>query len=98
MPKHSHAVMRFFGTCLLATIAFTGGGCSHPMDLATTPGSANVRAGDTLQFSASLNGAATSAVSWTATAGTISATGLFTAPGTVPTPNTATIQAVSSSN
>ena len=51
MPKHSHAAMRFFGSCLLATIAFTSSGCSHPMDLATTPGSANVRAGDTLQFS-----------------------------------------------
>ena len=98
MPKHSHAVMRFSGTCLLAAIAFTSGGCSHPMDLATTPGSANVRAGDTLQFTASINGATTSAVTWTATVGTISATGLSTAPGAVPTPNTATIQAVSSSN
>jgi uncharacterized protein (DUF1800 family) len=98
MPKLSHVVMGFFGTFLLATIAFISGGCSHPMDLTTAPGSANVRAGDTLQFSASLNGAATSAVTWTATIGTISSTGLYTAPGTVPNPNTTTIQAVSSSN
>ena len=98
MSKLSYAVVRFLGSCLLATIAFTSGGCSHPMDLATTPGSANVRAGDTLQFTATVNGVATSAVTWTATAGTINATGLYTAPGTVPNPNSATVQAVSSSN
>jgi uncharacterized protein (DUF1800 family) len=97
MQKRSHAAMRFLGIVSLATIAFAGG-CSHPMDLTTSPGSANVRVGDTLQFSAALNDVATTAVTWTATVGTISATGLYTSPSTVPTANTVTIEAVSSTN
>lgn len=68
------------------------------MTLTTSPGTANVRVGDTLQFSASLNGTATSEVTWTATVGTISASGLYTSPATVPSPNSATVEAVSTSN
>ena len=75
-------------------------------NLTTSPGTATVRAGSTQQFSASLNGAATTAVTWSAggvaggntTFGTIDASGLFTAPASVPTPNSVTVQAVSTSN
>ena len=63
----------------------TGGTVS----VTVTPLSASVQVGKTQAFSAD------QAVTWTASAGTISSTGLFTAPATVPSPATVTIQATS---
>ena len=62
------------------------------------------RIGTTAQFTATVTGAASSTVSWqvngvtggSAGTGTISATGLYTAPASLPSPNTVTIAAVSS--
>jgi hypothetical protein len=47
-----------------------------------SPANPNVTVGHTKQFSATVTGAADSTVDWTATCGTISSTGLFTAPAT----------------
>ncbi len=73
-----------------------GGGGSHPTinDLTVLPGSISIGASQTAQFSAFLNGTSTS-VSWTASAGTIDGTGLFTAPSS---PGGVTITATSGSN
>jgi uncharacterized protein (DUF1800 family) len=67
-------------------------------------GNADTRLGGTTQFAATVTGTSSSAVAWqvngvaggSAATGTISTTGLYTAPATLPTPNTVTIDAVSS--
>jgi len=58
-----------------------GGGGNHSTinDLVVVPGASSVGVGQTVQFTAFLNGVSTS-VTWTASGGTISGTGLFTAP------------------
>jgi hypothetical protein len=73
-----------------------GGGGNHPTinDLVVVPGSSSVPVSQTAQFSAFLNGAGTSAT-WSASAGTIDNTGLFTAPTA---PASVTITATSGSN
>ena len=71
-----------------------------------TPSSATVRAGATQSLSAAITGSSNTAVTWqvngvaggnTAT-GTISASGLYTAPNSVPNPNMVTVRAVSSAD
>lgn len=51
-----------------------------PVAVAVTPSSALVATGASQRFSASVSGAANSAVTWTSSAGSISADGVFTAP------------------
>ena len=64
--------------------------------LTIAPASATVPVGTTEPFSASLAGVATSAVIWTATAGTIDTGGTYTAPPTVPAGGVATVTAKTS--
>jgi len=67
------------------------------------PPSAEIRAGDTVQFSATVKGISNQAVSWSVngtaggstTVGTIDANGLYHAPATAPNPNSLQIQAMS---
>jgi hypothetical protein len=71
-----------------------------------SPVSANVRAGATKSFSASVAGSSNKAVIWevnsvaggSAATGTISSSGLYTAPSPIPSPNTVTVRAVSSAD
>ena len=71
-----------------------------------SPASANVRAGATQSFSATVSGSSNTSVTWqvngvaggSATTGTISSSGMFTAPNTVPGSNTVTVRAVSSAD
>ena len=65
-----------------------------PVSVAVAPASATVSSGSTQQFTATVANTISQAVSWKATAGTISATGLFTAP-LVSTNTTATVTATS---
>lgn len=68
-----------------------------------TPATANIRAGATLTFSAAVTGTSNTAVSWSvngtaggsSTLGTINSSGLYTAPATLPSPNTLTVTATS---
>jgi len=60
--------------------------------MAVNPTNASVKPGAAQQFSVSVAGTDNSAVSWAATTGTISDTGLFTAP---PSPGTCTVTATS---
>ena len=68
-----------------------------------TPASAMVRCGDQQALVATVTGALDTSVTWTvngvaggnSTVGTISATGTYTAPLTLPTPNTVTVTATS---
>ena len=68
----------------------------------TVAGAAQTRLGGTTQFTATVTGATSTAVTWqvnsvasgSAATGTISTSGLYTAPSTLPSPNTVTIAAV----
>jgi len=71
-----------------------------------TPPSANVRAGATQSFSATVAGSSTTSVTWqvngvpggSVATGTISSSGLYAAPSTVPGSNPVTVRAVSSAD
>jgi len=72
-----------------------GGGGNPPVnDLVVVPGSSSVPVSQTAQFTAFLNGVSTT-VTWTASGGTITGTGVFTAPAA---PASITITATSGSN
>ena len=73
------------------------------VQISISPTSATIAPGSTQQFSASVTGTANTGVTWSvnniaggnATVGTISTTGLYTAPPVVPSPNTVTVTASS---
>lgn len=75
----------------------------QPAGATISPTSATVRISKTKQFTATVQNTATTAVTWrvngvtggNATVGTISASGLYKAPGAVPSPATVTLTAVS---
>jgi uncharacterized protein (DUF1800 family) len=74
--------------------------------VAVAPATAMVRAGATQGFTATVTGNSNTSVTWSvnavaggnATTGTIDATGLFTAPANLPTPNTITVTATSTAD
>jgi hypothetical protein len=79
---------------------------SGNIQVSVTPNPANVRAGSSQQFAASVTGTTNTAVSWSvnniaggnSANGTITASGNYTAPAALPSPNTVTIQATSSAD
>ncbi len=89
-----------------------GGGMSVGASGATsngvkiTPTSSTIRAGDTIQFSASVTGNTNQTVAWSvngvasgnATVGTIDSKGMYHAPASVPTPNSVSVGAVSTAD
>jgi photosystem II stability/assembly factor-like uncharacterized protein len=88
-----------------------GGGASTSIpppvvSIAISPTSGSVQVGLTLQFSASVSGTSNTAVTWqtngvtggAASTGTISTSGLYTAPSAVPTTNTVTVTATSAAD
>lgn len=88
--------------------AVTGNSVAVPVTAAVTtvsvaPATVSVQAGASQAFAATVTGNANTAVTWTvngstggsATVGTISAAGLYTAPAVVPSPSSVTIRATS---
>src|SRR5205823_1840870 len=53
-----------------------------PVSVSISPVSASLQTGGTQQFTATVTGSTNTSVTWSATGGTISTSGLFTAPGT----------------
>jgi hypothetical protein len=93
-------------TGAMAVISLTGTGTAAPVvAVAVTPTTASITSGATQQFTASVTGTSNTAVNWTvsgagcsgAACGTISSTGLYTAPATVPSSATVIITATSQS-
>lgn len=84
-----------------ATIVATGGAIA--VSVSTSPAVSQVYTSTTQQFIATVTGTTNTAVTWqvngttggNATVGTIDTTGLYTAPSTVPSPATVTIEAIS---
>jgi Putative Ig domain len=70
----------------------------NPVTVQISPLDPSVPAGGRLQFSAAVSNTSNTAVSWSASAGTISSAGLFTAPTTgFPTPITITVTSAAAS-
>jgi len=97
---------------LLAACGATGSSNSQQppppatISVSVTPQTANVRAGNSATFSATVTGTQNTAVTWfvndtsggSSSLGTIDATGNYTAPATLPNPASVTIKAVSSAD
>ena len=66
-----------------------------PISVAITPTSASIQAGATQQFTATVTGSTNTAVTWSASGGSVSGSGLYTAPGT---PGTYTVKATSAAD
>ena len=106
-----HRILRELATGMafpvLAALMSTCGGSTSPpapsVAITVSPGSASVQAGATQQFTATVTGTSNTSVTWSvnsvpggnSTVGTISATGLYTGPSTVPSSNTVTVTATS---
>jgi uncharacterized protein (DUF1800 family) len=96
------------GVAFLAVLCLAATGCVGLTKQAVTmtPATASVRVGDPQQFSATVNGLMNPAVTWAvngisggnSTVGTISANGLYQAPGALPNPNTVTVKSTSAAN
>jgi hypothetical protein len=79
---------------------------SEKVAISIAPGSANVRAGATQTFSATVTGTANQEVSWSvngltggsASTGTITSGGIYTAPGSLPNSNTMSISATAAAD
>jgi hypothetical protein len=90
----------------LGTQSFPGAGATAPsmaeffgsststISISVSPTSATIASGGTKQFAASVTGATNTAVTWSASAGTVSTSGLYNAP-TVSVNTTATVKATS---
>ncbi|MFY9646340.1 MAG: putative Ig domain-containing protein, partial [Terriglobales bacterium] len=70
---------------------------SQSVKVAVTPTSANIFSNGTEQFTASVSGTSNTAVTWSATSGSVSGNGLYTAP-TVTSPTNVTVTAVSNAD
>ncbi len=69
-----------------------------PVSVSIAPGSASSALGAATQFTATVTGTANTAVTWTATAGSISSAGLYTAPASMPASPSVTIRATSAAD
>lgn len=75
------------------------GGSPQTVSVSVTPSTANVLKGATQQFSASVSNNADTSVTWSVTGGgSISSTGLYSAPAAVPSPATVTVKATSNAD
>jgi uncharacterized protein (DUF1800 family) len=89
--------------CLLTVIGCGGNSSPAAQPQITVTGGGQVRLGATAQLTATVTNSTSTAVNWqvngvaggSTSVGTISSTGLYTPPATIPSPNTVTITAVS---
>jgi hypothetical protein len=65
-----------------STKSATAGVTIQPVQISISPTSASLQAGQTKQFAATVTGSTNTAVTWSATGGTVSSSGLFTAGAT----------------
>jgi hypothetical protein len=88
-------------------VALSGSGIVPPeIIVGLTPANVSTTAGTTQQFAASVTGTSNTGLGWTvsgdgcsgAACGTVSSSGLYTAPATVPSPATVTVTATSESD
>ncbi len=79
-------VLAALGGCNLMTApAYKPPAAAQNVEVAVTPDTATVNVNETLALNATVTGAADTTVTWSATCGTVTAGGAFTAPGTAGT-------------
>ncbi len=66
-----------------------------PVTVSVAPGTATSALSGTVQFAATVTGTANTAVTWSASAGTVTAAGLYTAPSAMPANPSVTVRATS---
>jgi hypothetical protein len=98
----------FLAGCAAATSGYKQPPPPPPpsVTVSVTPPSANIRAGDSLPFTAAISGTTNTSVTWSvngivggsANLGTITPNGSYAAPASLPTPNTITIRATSAAD
>jgi len=104
--RNARSYLLFLWLAVLPLTACSGGSSKSSVSVSVTPATAQVYAGVTAKFTASVTGASNTAVTWqvngktngNSTNGTISTTGLYTAPSSVPSSSTVTITAISQEN
>lgn len=75
--------VRIYNTALSSTdVANLYSGSAPAVSISISPSSVSLQAGGAQQFTATASGTTNTAVSWSATGGTISSSGLYTAPST----------------
>jgi fibronectin type 3 domain-containing protein len=72
--------MRSITRLLLLALVFSINAFAGKVKVVITPGTVTLASGGTQQFTASVSSTSTQRVTWSATSGTISSSGLFTAP------------------
>ena len=104
------AILTIFAALMVITLSACGGGNNPtpppPPTVTVTPATLNLLEGSTQQFMAAVTNTNQTAVTWqvngvtggNATVGTISSTGLYTAPAIVPNPASITVTAVLQAN
>ena len=114
MPMHRLISAACLGMALVLFGCGGGGSAGNttpsptpaPVSVSVNPASGNVQVAHTLQFTASVTGSTNESVTWAvngtaggnATVGTINTSGIYTAPNSVPNPNTITISATSTAD
>ncbi|MFZ0521088.1 MAG: hypothetical protein WAL95_08700 [Candidatus Acidiferrales bacterium] len=92
-----------FSAFLLGGCGYAGTPPNHNVTVSVQPPTANLALGQSQQFQATVTGSSNDAVSWNvngiaggnSTSGTVSASGLYTAPAALPNPTNVTVTAVS---
>lgn len=96
LPSPASATVRATSVALPTSYAQATITLTQPaVKVTVTPATSQLQPGTTQQFSATVTGDTNTAVTWTASPGTISATGLYTAPASLPNPASATVRATS---
>ena len=103
LSKHLVSVLGVLvaGFTLIANVGCAGvtaapnSNSASSVSVQVTPSTASLQPGSAQQFSATVTGGSSSGVTWSATGGTVSSTGLYTAPAT---PGTYTVQATSTAD
>ena len=113
LPRGAFSLLVLSAALSLAACATTSKSVSPPpppppgaVSVSVSPTSANIRAGSSYTFSATVAGSSNTTVSWSvnsisggsSTLGTINASGNYAAPSTLPSPNTVTITATSAAD
>ena len=105
------ATLLFFSSSLAACGSASSTGKTQPppaasITVAVSPSTVNVRVGNSTSFSATVSGTSNAAVTWSvndtpsgsSAIGTIDSSGKYTAPTSLPSPNTVTIKVTSSAD
>jgi hypothetical protein len=97
VPTHTAPLFGVFVVSKSSGGGTGGGGTSGGVSVTVTPSSTSLKNGGTQQFSASVTGSTNTGVLWSLQpqVGTISSTGLYTAPATLTTATTVTAKATS---